>query len=79
MLFFLLKLTSAIFKIVPPILTETGKVKNPSPNVDSNSGVLLQVTSRDEEIGIVNKIAMGSYNFVQSALEIRKTKFSSPN
>ena len=28
--------------IVPPILTETGKVKNPWPNVDAHSGVLLQ-------------------------------------
>ena len=28
--------------LVPPILTETGKVKNPWPNVDVHSGVLLQ-------------------------------------
>ena len=28
--------------LVPPILTETGKVKNPWPNVDAHSGVLLQ-------------------------------------
>jgi len=27
---------------VPPILTELGKVKNPWPNVDAHSGVLLQ-------------------------------------
>lgn len=33
---------SSIYKVVPPILTETGKVKNPWPNVDAHSGVLLQ-------------------------------------
>merc|ERR1712059_234311 len=31
-----------LFKLVPPILLETGKVKNPWPNVDAHSGVLLQ-------------------------------------
>jgi len=36
------KLVSQIYKIVPPILLETGKVKNPWPNVDAHSGVLLQ-------------------------------------
>lgn len=30
--------------MVPPILMETGKVKNPWPNVDAHSGVLLQVS-----------------------------------
>jgi len=38
----LFKLVSAMYMIVPPILTETGKVKNPWPNVDAHSGVLLQ-------------------------------------
>ncbi|CAD7087886.1 unnamed protein product [Hermetia illucens] len=38
----LFKLVSSIYKVVPPILTETGKVKNPWPNVDAHSGVLLQ-------------------------------------
>ena len=28
--------------MVPPILGELGKVKNPWPNVDAHSGVLLQ-------------------------------------
>lgn len=37
------KLVSQIYKVVPPILLETGKVKNPWPNVDAHSGVLLQV------------------------------------
>lgn len=36
------KLVSQIYKIVPPILLETGKVKNPWPNVDAHSGVILQ-------------------------------------
>jgi len=38
----LFKLVSQMYMIVPPILTETGKVKNPWPNVDAHSGVLLQ-------------------------------------
>ncbi|XP_054713360.1 probable citrate synthase 2, mitochondrial [Uloborus diversus] len=38
----LFKLTSSIYKVVPPILLELGKVKNPWPNVDAHSGVLLQ-------------------------------------
>jgi len=36
------KLVSNIYKIVPPILIESGKAKNPWPNVDAHSGVLLQ-------------------------------------
>merc|ERR1711963_906928 len=38
----LFKLVSQFYMIAPPILTETGKVKNPWPNVDAHSGVLLQ-------------------------------------
>ncbi|XP_022904708.1 probable citrate synthase 1, mitochondrial [Onthophagus taurus] len=38
----LFKLVSDVFKVVPPILLELGKVKNPWPNVDAHSGVLLQ-------------------------------------
>jgi len=38
----LFKLVSQLYMIVPPILLETGKVKNPWPNVDAHSGVLLQ-------------------------------------
>ncbi|XP_068625786.1 probable citrate synthase 1, mitochondrial [Battus philenor] len=38
----LFRLVAALYKVVPPILTELGKVKNPWPNVDSHSGVLLQ-------------------------------------
>ena len=36
------QLVSTIYKVVPPVLMETGKVKNPWPNVDAHSGVLLQ-------------------------------------
>ena len=39
----LFKLTSQLYNIVPQVLTEHGKTKNPWPNVDAHSGVLLQV------------------------------------
>lgn len=38
----LFKLVGQLFKLVPGILTEHGKTKNPWPNVDAHSGVLLQ-------------------------------------
>lgn len=38
------QLVSQIYKVVPPILLETGKIKNPWPNVDAHSGVILQVS-----------------------------------
>jgi len=38
----LFKLVATIYNVVPPILTSLGKVKNPWPNVDAHSGVLLQ-------------------------------------
>ncbi|KAL3624578.1 hypothetical protein CASFOL_031246 [Castilleja foliolosa] len=37
----LFRLVSLLYEIVPPILLELGKVKNPWPNVDAHSGVLL--------------------------------------
>ncbi|KAJ3503212.1 hypothetical protein NM208_g16561 [Fusarium decemcellulare] len=36
------KLVSQVYKIAPQVLTEHGKTKNPYPNVDAHSGVLLQ-------------------------------------
>eukprot|EP00271_Cylindrocystis_brebissonii_P010499 TRINITY_DN2669_c1_g1_i1.p1 TRINITY_DN2669_c1_g1~~TRINITY_DN2669_c1_g1_i1.p1 ORF type:complete len:477 (+),score=77.02 TRINITY_DN2669_c1_g1_i1:290-1720(+) len=36
------KLVSDLYEVVPPILLAGGKVKNPWPNVDAHSGVLLQ-------------------------------------
>ena len=37
----LFTLVSRVFDVVPSILEATGKVKNPWPNVDAHSGVLL--------------------------------------
>tara|TARA_Y100000766_G_C18889927_1_gene597953 strand:- start:366 stop:1670 length:1305 start_codon:yes stop_codon:yes gene_type:complete len=34
-------LVSRVYEVVPPILEATGKVKNPWPNVDAHSGILL--------------------------------------
>ncbi len=34
------KYVDALFKVVPPILVEQGKAKNPWPNVDAQSGVI---------------------------------------
>ena len=39
------KIVSQLYKVVPQLLGELGKVKNPWPNVDAHSGVLLQVKS----------------------------------
>lgn len=39
----LFKLVAQLYKVVPDILLEQGKAKNPWPNVDAHSGVLLQV------------------------------------
>jgi citrate synthase len=37
----LFKIVSMVYEVVPDILTATGKVKNPWPNVDAHSGQLL--------------------------------------
>jgi len=37
----LFKLVAQLFEVVPPVLLEHGKTKNPYPNVDAHSGVLL--------------------------------------
>jgi citrate synthase len=37
----LFKLVKQCLRVIPKVLTETGKVKNPWPNVDCSSGVLL--------------------------------------
>ncbi len=37
----LFKIVSTIYEVVPGVLTQHGKTKNPYPNVDSHSGVLL--------------------------------------
>jgi len=38
----LFKLVSTVYEVMPGVLTEHGKTKNPYPNVDSHSGVLLK-------------------------------------
>merc|ERR1712048_561026 len=38
----LFKVVDTIYEVMPGVLTEHGKTKNPYPNVDSHSGVLLQ-------------------------------------
>ena len=38
----LFRLVNNVYEIMPGILTEHGKTKNPFPNVDAHSGVLLQ-------------------------------------
>ncbi|XP_074086410.1 citrate synthase, mitochondrial-like [Macrotis lagotis] len=42
------KLVAQLYKIVPDVLLEQGKAKNPWPNVDAHSGVLLQYYSMTE-------------------------------
>jgi len=37
----LVKIISLLYEVVPKVLEETGKVKNPWPNVDAHSGALL--------------------------------------
>jgi citrate synthase len=39
--FELFKLTKQCLRVIPKVLEATGKVKNPWPNVDCSSGVLL--------------------------------------
>lgn len=45
----LFKLVSNIYEVAPGVLTKHGKTKNPWPNVDSHSGVLLQYYGLKEE------------------------------
>eukprot|EP01118_Nematostelium_gracile_P007794 TRINITY_DN2556_c0_g1_i1.p1 TRINITY_DN2556_c0_g1~~TRINITY_DN2556_c0_g1_i1.p1 ORF type:complete len:488 (-),score=143.04 TRINITY_DN2556_c0_g1_i1:38-1501(-) len=45
----LFKLVSQLFEVVPKVLTEHGKTKNPFPNVDAHSGVLLTYYGLTEE------------------------------
>lgn len=45
----LFKLVGQIYEVVPKVLTEHGKTKNPWPNVDAHSGVLLRHFGLTEE------------------------------
>lgn len=57
----LFKLVSQVFEVVPPVLNDLGKVKNPWPNVDAHSGVLLQVREYTQIYNI-----MHAYNIILS-------------
>lgn len=46
----LFKIVSTIYKVMPDVLTEHGKTKNPWPNVDSHSGVLLTHFGFDQQM-----------------------------
>nr|P83372.1 RecName: Full=Citrate synthase, mitochondrial; Flags: Precursor [Fragaria x ananassa] len=62
----LFRLVSKLYDVVPPILTELGKVKNPWPNVDAHSGVLLNHFGLTEAryftvlFGVSRSIGIGS-------------------
>ncbi|OAY77670.1 Citrate synthase, mitochondrial [Ananas comosus] len=62
----LFQLVSKLYEVVPPILTELGKVKNPWPNVDAHSGVLLNHFGLTEAryftvlFGVSRSIGIGS-------------------
>lgn len=43
------KLVSNIYEVAPKVLAEQGKTKNPWPNVDSHSGILLQYYGLTQE------------------------------
>lgn len=43
------QMVSKLYEVVPKVLTEQGKVKNPWPNVDAHSGVLLRYYGLTEE------------------------------
>jgi hypothetical protein len=45
----LFKVVSKLYDIVPNVLLEQGKAKNPWPNVDAHSGVLLTVRFCSDE------------------------------
>lgn len=36
------KLVKQCYNVIPKVLADTGKIKNPWPNVDAHSGILLQ-------------------------------------
>ena len=44
----LFKLVNTVYEVMPGVLTDHGKTKNPYPNVDSHSGVLLKYYGFDQ-------------------------------
>jgi citrate synthase len=55
------KIVSQLYTVVPQILGELGKVKNPWPNVDAHSGVLLQVSMTL----LLNYLSFGSFSITE--------------
>ena len=43
------KIVDILFKVLPDVLTEHGKTKNPYPNVDAHSGILLHYYGLKEQ------------------------------
>jgi citrate synthase len=55
------KLVSLLYEVVPDILLKQGKAKNPWPNVDAHSGILLQVRLfYDRFLGFAGPILMSN-------------------
>ncbi|KAF2319334.1 hypothetical protein GH714_014863 [Hevea brasiliensis] len=52
----LFQLVSKLYEVVPPILTELGKVKNPWPNVDAHSGYFTVLFGVSRSIGICSQL-----------------------
>ena len=69
----LFKLVGQIYKLVPDILLEQGKAKNPWPNVDAHSGVLLQVSLIQDD---VMNATVGLVEDVVSRDRVEKINFS---
>lgn len=64
----LFRIVSLLYEVAPGVLTEHGKTKNPWPNVDAHSGVLLQVHLYTcltmERISIMNTIGTNESVFM---------------
>ena len=65
----LFRLVSQLYEIVPDILLEQGKTKNPWPNVDAHSGCLLQVrTARSHHVTLMSHDYMYMYILLHSTM-----------
>lgn len=61
----LFKLTSQLYKLAPKVLSQHGKTKNPWPNVDAHSGVLLQVFLISTLLNYISIMAWSRKIFIQ--------------
>jgi hypothetical protein len=81
----LFKLVGKIYEIVPGILLEAGKAKNPWPNVDAHSGVLLTHYGMDQMgyytvlFGVSRAFGVASQLIWDRALGARKYYLHSQN